>query len=295
METIIEEKEIGRFKLAFSIFLSNKSAVAGFIIFLAYVLDAIIVQFTPWIFGINDPNTLQFDFVNTIPQPPSSQHILGTTYGGVDLFIAIIQAIRIDLGYSALIVLIGATIGLFIGIIAGYFGGWFDEFLMRITDIFFGIPYLVLALAVGFALGRNITSMVIALVIIWWPLYARYARSLTLSIKETTFVEAARAAGVSPFGIMFKHIMPNTLPPILVQMSLDLGVIMAIFATLTFIGFLPGGNLPELGYLTSLGLNYIRVAPWAVIFPGMAITIFALAVNLMGDGLRDVIDPRRRS
>jgi len=94
---------------------------------------------------------------------------------------------------------------------------------------------------------------------------------------------------------MFKHIMPNTLPPILVQMSLDLGVIMAIFATLTFIGFLPGGNLPELGYLTSLGLNYIRVAPWAVIFPGMAITIFALAVNLMGDGLRDVIDPRRRS
>jgi peptide/nickel transport system permease protein len=295
METIIEEKEIGRFKLAFSIFLSNKSAVAGFIIFLAYVLDAIIVQFTPWIFGINDPNTLQFDFVNTIPQPPSSQHILGTTYGGVDLFIAIIQAIRIDLGYSALIVLIGATIGLFIGIIAGYFGGWFDEFLMRITDIFFGIPYLVLALAVGFVLGRNITSMVIALVIIWWPLYARYARSLTLSIKETTFVEAARAAGVSPFGIMFKHIMPNTLPPILVQMSLDLGVIMAIFATLTFIGFLPGGNLPELGYLTSLGLNYIRVAPWAVIFPGMAITIFALAVNLMGDGLRDVIDPRRRS
>ncbi|MEM3293221.1 MAG: ABC transporter permease, partial [Metallosphaera sp.] len=136
---------------------------------------------------------------------------------------------------------------------------------------------------------------VIALVIVWWPIYARYARSLTLSLRESAFVEAAKASGASNSRIMFKHILPNTLPPILVQISLDLGSVVGIFATLAFIGFIPNANIPELGYLTSLGLNYIQSAPWTVIFPGLAITLFALSVNLMGDGLRDVIDPRRRS
>ncbi|MEM4079694.1 MAG: ABC transporter permease subunit, partial [Metallosphaera sp.] len=113
--------------------------------------------------------------------------------------------------------------------------------------------------------------------------------------RESAFVEAAKASGASNSRIMFKHILPNTLPPILVQISLDLGSVVGIFATLAFIGFIPNANIPELGYLTSLGLNYIQSAPWTVIFPGLAITLFALSVNLMGDGLRDVIDPRRRS
>jgi len=166
---------------------------------------------------------------------------------------------------------------------------------MRFTDIFFSIPYLVLAIAVGFTLGRSFTSMVIALIIVWWPIYARYTRSLTLSIKESVFVEAAKAAGASMVRIMFKHILPNTLPPVVVQISLDLGSVVGVFATLAFIGFIPNANTPELGYLASLGLNYVQSAPWTVIFPGLAITLFALSVNLMGDGLRDVIDPRRRS
>jgi peptide/nickel transport system permease protein len=165
---------------------------------------------------------------------------------------------------------------------------------MRITDIFFSIPYLILALAVGFILGRSLMNMSIALAIVWWPLYARYTRSQTLSTKELTFVEAAKASGVSRVKITFKHILPNSLPPVFIQISLDLGSIMVIFSTLAFIGFIATANVPELGYLTSLGLYYVETAPWALIFPGLAITLFALAVNLVGDGLRDVIDPRRR-
>mgnify|MGYP001772536985 CR=1 FL=1 len=283
------------FRYSLKIFFSNPTAVAGFIIFMIYVIDALIMQFDPRLLGVKNPNVLQQNFVNPIPLPPSLQHPLGTTYPGIDLLHAIEAAIRIDLFYSLLVVLGGAAIGATLGIISGYIGGLLDDVLMRITDIFFAIPYLVLALAVGFVLGRTYESMVLALIIVWWPLYARYARAQTLSIKRTPFIDAAKIAGVRDFKIMIKHILPNVLPPIFVQISLDLGSIMVIFSVLAFIGLIPNASIPELGYLTSLGLNYLQSAPWTVIFPGLAITIFALAVNLMGDGLRDVIDPRRRS
>ncbi|ABP96343.1 MULTISPECIES: ABC transporter permease [Metallosphaera] len=298
MEKQIQEEEEKRFynlKLSLKVFFSNRTAVAGLIIFLGYVADALLMQFYPEIVGVRNPNTLIYNFINPVPQPPSAKYPLGTTYPGVNLLQAIMEAIRIDLGFSLLIVVSGALIGAVIGVLAAYVGGYLDEVLMRITDIFFSVPFLVLALAVGFVLGRSLNSMVIALIIVWWPIYARYSRSLTLSLRESMFIEAAKASGASNARIMFRHILPNTLPPILVQISLDLGSVVGIFATLAFIGFIPNANIPELGYLTSLGLNYIQSAPWTVIFPGLAITLFALSVNLMGDGLRDVIDPRRRS
>jgi|GEM_PF-6227010 ABC-type dipeptide/oligopeptide/nickel transport systems, permease components len=142
---------------------------------------------------------------------------------------------------------------------------------------------------------RDVTSMVLALAIVWWPLYARYGRALTLSIKTLPYVDSARLYGMNGFKILLKHVIPNVLPPVFVQISLDLGTIMPTFSTLSFIGFIPNANLPELGFLTTLGLNYIQTAPWTVIFPGLAITVFSLAANLMGEGLRDVFDPRRRS
>ena len=292
---MIELERNSELKNSLKIFFTNPTAVVGFIIFIIYVIDALIVQFAPWLLGIKNPNVLQENFVNPIPLPPSAQHPLGTTYPGIDLLKAIEAAIRIDLAFSLIIVLGGAAIGATLGIISGYIGGLLDDVLMRITDIFFAIPFLVLAIAVGFALGRTYESMIIALIIVWWPLYARYARAQTLSIKRTPFIDAARIAGVRDFKIMIRHILPNVLPPIFIQISLDLGSVMVIFSTLAFIGLIPNASLPELGYLTSLGLNYLQSAPWAVIFPGLAITLFALAVNLMGDGLRDVIDPRRRS
>ena len=282
-------------RLSLEVFFSNKPAVAGLVIVLAYVVDALLVQFAPWVLGLRHPFTVIPNYANPIPQPPSWRHPLGTTYPGIDILRAVVKAIRLDLALSVAVVLPGAGIGIIVGIVATYLGGWVDDVLMRITDIFFSVPYLVLAIAVGYVLGRTITSMIIALVVVWWPLYARYTRSVTLQVKELTFVEAARAAGASNWKIMVKHILPNALPPVLVQMSMDLGTIMLVISGLAFIGFLPVANIPELGYLTTLGLQYINTAPWTVIFPGMFIVLFAVGVYLMGMGLMDVINPRRRS
>lgn len=282
-------------KLSLQVFLSNKPAVVGLVIVLIYIADALIVQFAPWLLGLKNPYALTPNYINPIPQPPSWKYPLGTTYPGVNLLTAIIKAIRVDLGLSVAVVLPGAGLGIVIGIIATYIGGWVDDLLMRITDIFFSVPYLVLAIAVGYVLGRDITSMIIALIIVWWPLYARYTRSVTLQVRELTFIEAARAAGASNAKIMFRHILPNALPPVLVQMSMDLGTVMLVISALAFIGFLPVSNFPELGYLTTLGLNYINTAPWTILFPGIVIVIFAVSVYLLGMGLMDVINPRRRS
>jgi len=282
-------------RLSLSVFFANKAAVIGLVIVLAYFADALLVQFVPQLIGISNPGTLVENFYNTVPSPPSLLHPFGTTYPGIDLLTSMVKAVRIDLYYSVLVVAIGAAVGSIIGVISANVGGLMDEVVMRITDVFFSIPYLILALAVGFVLGRSLLNMSIALAIVWWPLYARYTRSQTLSTKEFTFVEAAKASGVSRLKIMYKHILPNSLPPVFIQISLDLGSIMVIFSTLAFIGFITNASVPELGYLSSLGLGYIQTAPWAVIFPGVAITLFALAVNLVGDGLRDVLDPRRRS
>ena len=282
-------------KLSLQVFFSTKLAVVGLVIVLAYVADALIVQFAPWLIGLKYPFKVIPDYSNPVPQPPSWKHPFGTTYPGIDLLRAVVKAIRFDLGLSVVIVVPGALLGIVIGIVATYFGGWVDDVLMRLTDIFFSVPYLVLAIAIGYALGRTITSMVIALIIVWWPLYARYTRSVTLQVKELTFIEAARAAGASNYKIMFRHILPNALPPVLVQMSMDLGTIMLVISGLAFIGFLPVANIPELGYLSTLGLNYINTAPWTVLVPGVFIVIFAVAVYLLGMGLMDVINPRRRS
>ncbi|MGD0994982.1 MAG: ABC transporter permease [Candidatus Bathyarchaeia archaeon] len=294
-EAELKRRKWDNTKLSMSVFFANKVAVVGLIIIMIYVVDALIVQFFPQLLGITNVGSLVPNFINPAPSPPSMAHLFGTTYPGVDLFTSTIKAIRIDLFYSVLVVAIGAAVGSLIGVISAYVGGLMDEIVMRITDVFFSIPYLILALAVGFVLGRSLLNMSIALAIVWWPLYARYTRSQTLSTKEFTFVEAAKASGVSRVKIMFKHILPNSLPPVFIQISLDLGSIMVIFSTLAFIGFIANASVPELGYLTSLGLNYVQTAPWTVIFPGLAITLFALAVNLVGDGLRDVMDPRRRS
>jgi len=282
-------------KLSLTVFFSNPTAVVGLVIVLVFIFDALIMQFAPGLVGISQPNVLQADFTDPTPSLPSVLHPLGTTYPGIDLLNGIMKAIRVDLAYSVLVVVIGAAVGAGVGVISASVGGLFDEFIQRVTDVVFSIPYLILALAVAFVLGRTLLNMTYALAVTWWPLYAKYARSQTLSTKEYTFVEAAKAGGAGRLRIMFKHILPNALPPIFIQASLDLGTIVIIFSTLAFIGFVPNANLPELGYLTTLGLNYVDTIPTAVIFPGLAIMLFSLGVNLLGDGLRDVLDPRRRS
>lgn len=291
----METKRESELKLSLRVLFRNKSALVGTILVLLYFVDALVMQVYPRLFGITSPNSLVENFASPLPLPPSAGHPLGTTAYGIDLWSSILKAIRFDLAYTLAVVLSGAVIGVIVGVVSGFVGGALDEFLMRITDIVFSIPYLVLALAVGFVIGRTYTSMIFALALVWWPIYARYGRALTLSIKTLPYVESARLYGMNGLKILFKHVVPNVLPPVFVQISVDLGVIMPIFSTLSFIGFIPNANLPELGYLTTLGLNYLQTAPWAVIFPGAIITLFSLAANLMGEGLRDVFDPRRRS
>jgi peptide/nickel transport system permease protein len=283
-------------KLTLRILFENVSSVAGLLVVLGYVLIAIIDAVYPRLLGVVNAYAEVPDYTNPIPQPPSLQHLFGTTYPGIDLYQAVVAAIRVDLWYSFVIVLAGALVGILVGVVAAYFSGVFDEILMRITDIFLSIPYLPFAIAVGFVLGRGLDELSLALVIVWWPLYARYARGQALSIKENAYVEAARASGVGSWGIITRHIVPNVLTPVFVQISLDLGTVVQTFAALTFIGFASGNPLlPELGKLISDGFPYAISAPWVVIFPGVAILIFAVAMNLLGDGLRDALDPRNRT
>ncbi len=312
MVATLERK--GRFdelKLSARVFAANRGAVAGLIIFLIFVGDALVVQVAPGLVGLQYPNDAipplfsltSPQCVGAVPEAPSTAHPLGTTefglqgIGCLDLLQLVMKAVRVDVALAFFVVLVGAALGTLLGVLSGYLGGYMDEVIMRVTDIFFTIPFLILAIAVGFAIGRSLLNMALALVVVWWPLYARYSRSLTLSTKEMTFVEAARAAGSGRLKIMLRHIVPNVLPPVFIQISLDVGTVILVFSSLAFIGFLPtDANVPELGYIANQGLDLAPIGYWwTVIVPGIAITLFSLAVNLMGDGFRDVIDPRRRS
>ncbi|MCI4434964.1 MAG: ABC transporter permease [Thermoplasmata archaeon] len=295
---------IENFKITMKILLKSPASAIGLIIVLVYFIIALLDQVDPYILGITtNVNTLIPNYVNTAPQPPSwltnpwdFSLPFGTTYPGINLYDGIIKAIRIDIAFSLFVVVSGAIIGIVLGVFSAFYGGWFDEIIMRLTDIFFSIPYLVLVIALGVFLGRSLEILSIGLIILWWPIYARVVRGQALSIKEQTYVEAARASGVKNSRIIFRHILPNTMAPIFVQFSFDLATIVLALATLYFIGFAPSNSwLPELGFLSSIGYEYAIVGDWwTIVFPGFALMIFALGMNLLGDGLRDALDPRLR-
>jgi len=283
--------------LTLRILLESPSATMGLAIVLAYAAIAVIDFLYPSLIGVQNAYSMVPDYTNPVPAPPVWPiHPFGTTFPGVDLYQAVMSAIRVDLWYSLIIVLAGAAAGTVVGVLAAFLGGYLEEALMRFTDIFLSVPYLPFAIAVAFVLGRALDNISLALVIVWWPLYARYAYGQALSLKENAYVEAAKASGVGTWGIMSRHVIPNVLTPIFVQISLDLGTVVQIFAAMTFIGFASGNPLlPELGSLISNGFQYAVAAPWVVFFPGVAILIFAIGMNLLGDGLRDALDPKNRT
>jgi peptide/nickel transport system permease protein len=226
--------------------------------------------------------------------PPTSSHILGTDQYGFDIFSRVLFAFRLDLAIAFSVVLTGVTIGILLGSFSGYLGGKIDEVLMRVTDIFFSVPSLILALAVAAVLGRTFTGLVIALVITWWPSYARLIRGEVLSQKEKLYVEAAKAAGSGKVRIIIKHILPNSIYPVLVNATLDLGGVILTAAGLSFLGFGVQPGTPELGRMVADAAPYVFNAAWVIVFPGLAILMISLGFNLVGDGLRDVLDPRLR-
>jgi peptide/nickel transport system permease protein len=295
-------------------------------------------------YGWNNPYFSWGPGTATVSIPPLNY--LGTDGYGRDLLQMIILSIPLDISLAFFITLGALAIGVTIGSLAGYIGGKIDEAILRITDIFFAFPGLLLALVFAAIFGRTIMNLAIAVLLVWWPTYVRLMRGQVLGEKEKAYVEALRALGAeSPktlnviractntvldrlvipgqqnrllvastklvdriirdaideiatirghLRILFRHIIPNSIYPILVQATLDLGGVILTFSALMFLGFSPSPALPELGNLASDGIAHVFTAPWLILFPGFTILIIALAFNLVGDGLRDVLDPRLR-
>ncbi len=221
-------------------------------------------------------------------------YTLGTDAYGRDILQMIILALPLDLGIALEIVASAVVIGVFLGGAAAYAGGKLDELILRITDVFLAIPALLLAIVFLVILGRNLTILTVSVLITWWPTYVRIVRSQILSEKEKPYVEALRAMGAGRFRILFRHIIPNSIYPLLVQATLDIGTVILTVSALTFIGFSPSPLTPELGNLVNQGIQNVFTAPWLILFPGLTIFVVSLGFNLLGDGIRDIFDPRLR-
>ena len=232
----------------------------------------------------NAPNTLM---------APSADHWFGTDKLGRDILSRIIMGSRSALIVPIGVVLFAVLLGAPLGALAGYKGGWLDEVIMRVTDLFLAFPSLRLAMAIASALGRGLDKAAIALIVSWWPWYTRIARGVAVGLRERYFVEAAQAIGVSDAVIIFRHILPNTISPILVQATVDMGTVILAMGGLAFLGLGTQPPAPDWGLMVSEGRTYILDQWWIATFPGMAIFIVVLAFNLLGDTLRDIFDPRQ--
>lgn len=227
-------------------------------------------------------------------QSPSAAHWFGTDDFGRDLFSLVLLATHLDLRAALTVVSAALVIGVGLGALAGFVKG-LDEPLMRITDVFLSIPSLVLAMAIASVLGRSLENLSLALVFVSWPIYCRLMRGQVLSEKEKPYVRALRSLGVGRVRMIVRHIIPNTVFPVIARAPADVGLILITLAALSYIGFGPGPYVPEWGSLVAAGQAYIFQAPWLVLFPGGAIFLTSLSLNLVGDWARDVFDPRLRS
>ena len=268
-------------------FSKNRFAVLGLILIILFCLVAVFAShIAPYSYE-------EQDLLNTL-MPPSSEHWFGTDEFGRDIFSRIIYASRVSLKVGIIAVGIGMIVGGILGAVSGYYGGWLDNLIMRAMDIILSIPSILLAIAIAASLGPGVVNIMIAIGISSVPQYARIVRGSVLSIRSQQFVIAARAVGGRDFHIIFKHILPNCMAPIIVQATL--GVAWAILNTagLSFIGLGIQPPIPEWGAMLSSGRNYIRDFSYMTLFPGLAIMITILALNFVGDGLRDALDPKMK-
>ncbi len=224
-------------------------------------------------------------------QPPSRAHLLGTDEMGRDMLSRVIFGSRISLRVGFIVISLAGSVGITLGAIAGYWGGRTETVVMRLTDIFLAFPRLVLALAVVTSLGPGITNAMVAVTVTWWPWYCRLMRSLVLPLRKREFVEAAKAAGSSNIRIILRHILPNCAAPLIVQATMDMGYVVLTMAALGFIGLGAQPPTPEWGAMVAAGRRYLMDYWWYITFPGLAIFLTVLGFSLLGDGIRDVIDP----
>ncbi len=227
-------------------------------------------------------------------KPPSSTHLFGTDEFGRDIFSRIVYGARIALVIGILADAIATALGTLLGVIAGYFGRWADSTVMRTVDVLLAFPYLLLAMVVVAILGPSLTNAMLAIGIVYTPQFARVVRSTVLSVKEHEFVEAARALGAGHVRVLIRYILPNVLSPIIVMSTLTLGFMIVETAGLSFLGLGASPPSPEWGSMLATGRSYMLTAPWIATFPGLAILVTVIGFNLVGDGMRDLLDPRLR-
>lgn len=260
----------------------------------ALVLAVLVIAVIgPWIAPFPEHVAGGVDTANRF-QPPSLAHPFGTNELGQDVLSLVLAGTRVSVLAGLGVVLIGTVVGTLVGAVAGFVGGWADEILMRLADLKLVVPGLILAMAVAAALGPGLFNMVIAIALSWWPGYARLVRGEVIARKEEVYVTAARAMGASPARVLFRHVLPNIVSPIVVKMSLDMGFAILTVASLGFIGIGVRPPTPEWGTLLSVSRSYMPDFWWTAVFPGLAMFVAIFGFNLLGDGLRDVLDPRAR-
>jgi peptide/nickel transport system permease protein len=280
------QARLGRAYVAWRRFSANRLALVGLLIIVALIAIAALA-------GVLAPYSATIgDLAGSRLLPPGEQHWFGTDDLGRDIYSRILFGSRWTLYVVVLVAIIAAPIGLLVGTVAGYAGGWIDTVLMRITDIFLAFPKLILALAFVAALGPGIENAVIAIAITSWPPYARIARAETLTVRNSDYIKAVQLMGASPFRIVLRHIMPMCVSSLIVRVTLDMAGIILTAAGLGFLGLGAQPPLPEWGAMIASGRRFVLDQWWVAGVPGFAILIVSLGFNLLGDGLRDALDPR---
>ena len=261
--------------------IQNPGLLAGFLLLLPFLLFALL----PEIFATHDPIKTS---IRELYTPPNAEHFFGTDELGRDVYSRVVHGARISLVSASLIIGIACLIGVLLGTIAGYWGGWSDRIIMTLVDLVLAFPSLILALAVSAALGPGLRSAIIAAAAVWWPVYARLLRGITLQLAEMEFVTAARAMGASAPTIILRHILPNAFYAIIVRISIDLGLAVLLLASLSFIGLGASAPTPEWGAMVAWGRLYFLTEWWIGGFPALAVTLVVVAITMLGDGLNDL-------
>ena len=268
----------------------NKLSLIALIILILLILAAILAPVI-----IPYPEDLMDAAHTSISlQPPSAEHLMGTDELGRDIFSRVVYGARVSLTAALAAVGLALIIGIPLGAVAGSFGGWVDNVIMRITDVFLSFPPLLLAIAMVAVLGSSLNNAILAISLSWWPWYTRLIRGQAISVKERKFVQAAETIGTGRMKIIFKHIIPNCISPVIVQASMDIGGVILTVASLSFLGLGAQLPTPEWGLMISMGRRFFPDSWWYCIFPGVAIFITVLCFNLLGDAIREILDPKTR-
>ncbi|MBB3135126.1 peptide/nickel transport system permease protein [Rhizobium pisi] len=281
------QARLGRAYVTWRQFTANRLAVVGLLVIVGLLLVAAFAD----LIATHDPVVGDLRNARLLP-PGTDGFLLGTDDQGRDIFSRLIYGSRLTLLVVGLVAIISAPIGLIVGTVSGYAGGWVDATLMRITDIFLAFPKLVLALAFVAALGPGIQNAIIAIAITSWPPYARIARAETLTVRRSDYISAVKLMGASPLRIIVRHVMPLCISSLIVRVTLDMAGIILTAAGLGFLGLGAQPPLPEWGAMIASGRRFILDQWWVAAMPGIAILIVSLGFNLLGDGLRDALDPK---